>query len=412
MQRRLFLKKLTALSALSLIPIARIGFAAKTQAPTPKSKRLIVIFLRGAVDGLNVVVPYNEPNYYLARPGIAVPPPGTGASPALDLDGRFGLHPALASLLPLWRERSLAFVHACGSSDPTRSHFDAQDYMESGTPGNKMTANGWMNRLLAILPGGVGATSALNVGPTLPRILQGPIPVASLPLQRNAAQPLPLDRPAIGNAFDRLYKGNDPLSVAYQEGRASRNELLEKLRQDMKMADNGAPSPNGFAAEADRLARLLARDPGIRLAFIALGGFDTHINQGAAEGQLANRLRPLGEGLFNLARGLGPAYADTAIVVLSEFGRTVNENGNGGTDHGHGNVLWVLGGPIHGGKVYGQWPGLAPESLYEARDLAVTTDFREAIGAVVARHLNIGDADIAKLFPNSTRSGGLNALVS
>ncbi|HLQ24851.1 MAG TPA: DUF1501 domain-containing protein [Acidiferrobacterales bacterium] len=410
MNRRLFLKRLTALSAVSLIPIGRLGWAAKTT-EAANNKRLIVVFLRGAVDGLNVVIPYNERNYYLARPGIAIPPPASGAGGALDLDGRFGLHPALAPVLSLWRDRSLAFVHACGSPDPTRSHFDAQDYMESGTPGIKSTADGWMNRLLAVLPGGHSSTSALNLGPTAPRILQGPIAVANLPLTKNAAQPMPLDRPPIGNAFDRLYAGNDPLSLAYKEGQAMRKKLLEELKQDMQSADNGAPSANGFAAEADRLARLLVRDAGIRLVFIALGGWDTHINQGAANGQLANHLRPLSEGLITLAQRLGPAYADTVIIVLSEFGRTVNENGNGGTDHGHGNVLWVLGGPIHGGKVYGQWPGLSPENLYEARDLAVTTDFREAIGVVAKRHLNVDDKNLARLFPNSIQKtvklGGL-----
>ena len=242
--------------------------------------RLVVVFLRGAVDGLNVVVPYADPAYYDARPTIAIGRLNTEGG-VRDLDGFFGLHPAL---VPLWNERTLAFVHACGSPDPTRSHFDAQDYMESGTPGIKSTHDGWLNRVLAQLPGGHAPTQALSLGPTLPRILSGKLPVANLPLGRAAARPLPLDRPMVETAFDRLYGGADALSVAYREGRASRAKLMADLQRDMAEADAGAPSPQGFSDDTGRLAHLIRRDPSIRVAFLALGGWDTHVSQGPRRG--------------------------------------------------------------------------------------------------------------------------------
>ncbi len=326
--------------------------------------------------------------------------PGS-AGGALELDGHFGLHPALAALMPLWRERSLAFIHASGSPDPSRSHFTAQDYMESGTPGRSATPDGWMNRLLAALPGPHLSTSAVSFGPTVPRILTGRLNVANIPLGRGADHPLPIDRPVINASFDRLYAGNDPMSRAYREGMAMRAKLMTDLQTDMVEADNGAPSPVGFASDTENLVHLIARDRAVELAFFALGGWDTHVNEGAAEGQLANHLRPLAEGLAALAKGMGGAYRDTVILVVSEFGRTVRENGNRGTDHGHGNVLWVMGGPVAGGRVYGAWPGLAEDALYQNRDLAITTDFRSAIAVVLERHMSLGDAALQTVFPGA-----------
>ena len=398
MNRREFLKISSLIPALTLQPLGNIGWAARVNDADAGRKRLIVVFLRGAVDGLNLVIPYNESSYYDGRPSIAIPA-GGGANALADLDGQFGLHPALASLMPLWRERSLAFVHACGSPDATRSHFDAQDYMESGTPGVKSTPDGWMNRLLAALPGAHAPTQAVSFGPTLPRIFSGKMTVANVSVGGNATRPMPLDRPVVSDAFDRLYAGNDALSRAYREGQAARKELLGELKQDMEASSNGAPSASGFVEIADQAARLMARDRHIQLAFMAVGGWDTHVNQGASAGQLANHLKPLGDGLANLARQLGAAYGDTAIVVMSEFGRTVRENGNGGTDHGHGNVMWVMGGAVRGGKVYGKWPGLSEENLYQGRDLAITTDFREVIATVLARHLKLDGRKLAGVFP-------------
>lgn len=397
MNRRRFLQTVGSLSAATIFPLGRDGWAARLP-ESDATTRLIVVFLRGAVDGLNVVVPFHESAYYDGRPNIAIPERGDGA--LLGLDERFGLHPALAALLPLWNERQLAFVHACGSPDATRSHFDAQDYMESGTPGRKSTADGWMNRVLAAMGG--ASSQAVSFGPTLPRIFEGKINVANIAVGKQLGKPMAIDRPQISSAFDRMYRGNDPLSLAYREGQAARRRLVAMLDSDMEQSANNAPSALGFAGIAEQAGRLLARDPNVRLAFLAVGGWDTHINQGAANGQLANHLRPLGDGLAALARTLGPRFADTTIVAISEFGRTVRENGNGGTDHGHGNVMWLLGGGVRGGKIYGEWPGLDGENLHERRDLAITTDFRDAIGSALTHHLRLDAARLAAIFPGFT----------
>lgn len=363
-------------------------------------QRLIVMLLRGAVDGLNVVVPFAEPTYYQARPTIAIARPGT-VDGALPLDARFGLHPALASLMPLWDERGLAFIHAAGSPDPNRSHFEAQRYIENGTPGRSTTPDGWMNRVLQALPGPRRPTEAISVGPTLPRILTGTAPVANLPLGPEAARPSPIDQSRFAAAFDRLYAGSGALGAAYRDGRSARAELIADLTREQQIADAGAPPPASFAGRAAQLAGLIRGDARIRLAFVALGGWDTHVDQGGHAGWLANRLRPLGEGLARLARGLGPVWRDSLIVVLSEFGRTVHENGDRGTDHGHGNVIWLAGGPIKGGRVYGDWPGLGPAQLYQRRDLAVTTDFRTALATILGRHLRLTDRQLDMVFPDA-----------
>jgi uncharacterized protein (DUF1501 family) len=399
MSRRRFL--LGALGYSLLLPVGRSAFAAVTEkASSGSSSRLVVVFLRGAADGLSIVIPYADPNYYRARETIAIARPGQEGG-GLDLDGRFALHPALASLMPHWQNGQLAFIHAAGSPDVTRSHFDAQDYMESGTPGRKSTADGWLNRLVGRLPGG---GNALSIGPVMPRALAGPQPVAALASGSAASRPSPLDRPGIGTAFDALYGSDEKLSQAYRESRQSHREMMstlarEDIELEMQAANNGAAMPNVFAEDAVRLGRLMRGDNRIRLAFMAVGGWDTHANQGNARGQLANRLQPLGNGLAALARSLGPTLDDTVIVVMSEFGRTVRQNGNGGTDHGHGNVMWLLGGPVAGGKVHGRWPGLDTAALYEGRDLAVTTDFRDVLTTLAERHLHLADRDLATLFP-------------
>jgi uncharacterized protein (DUF1501 family) len=393
MRRRDLLKA----AGIGLFPI---GSGARAADADGGPKRLIVILLRGAVDGLNVVVPYAEEAYHRERRSIAIAPPGRPDG-ALALDQRFALHPALASLMPLWTERSLAFIHAAGSPDPTRSHFDAQLYIENGTPGQSTIRDGWMNRLLLALPGPRGPTDAISIGPTLPHILAGKAPVATLPLGPNGAKPLPIDQPEIGSAFDRLYSSNDSLGESYRQGRAARAQLIGNLATERQIADNGAPPPAGFPGQAARLARLIRRDAGVRLAVIGLGGWDTHVNQGNHRGQLADRLRPLGEGLAALARGSGDAWRDTIVVVLSEFGRTFRENGNGGTDHGHGNVIWVLGGSVKGGRVYGDWPGLTPTQLYQRRDLAVTTDFRTALAVILERHMRLADRQLDAVLPGA-----------
>jgi uncharacterized protein (DUF1501 family) len=395
MHRRQFLQQSGLAAGAAITAIASHNWIAR--AATPQRQRLVVVFLRGAVDGLNVVVPYREAAYYSARPKIAIPKPGQ-PNGALKLNDTFGLHPALESIFPLWHQGSLAFVHACGSPDETRSHFDAQDYMESGTPGVKKTADGWMNRLLATLSGR-NIIQAVNVGATMPRILTGPMAIASLGSGRNAGRPLPLDNARVSSVFDQLYSDKDALSQAYQEGRRARQALRKDLDAEMKMANNGAPLPYGFATDTQRLARVMRQDSRVQLAFLALGGWDTHVNQGSSQGLLARNLERLGQGLAVLQKELGPAYAETTVVVMSEFGRTVAENGNGGTDHGHGNAMWVMGGNVKGGQVYGQFPGLQTNQLHEGRDLAITTDFRTVMGSLLTQHLQLAPAQIAQIFP-------------
>ncbi|MGB3507952.1 MAG: DUF1501 domain-containing protein [Microcoleaceae cyanobacterium] len=400
MKRRNFLQLASLLSASGIISVGSHGWVAKGLAQTNNRKRLIVVFLRGGVDGLNIVIPHQEENYYDARPKIAIPAPGE-ENGAINLDGQFGLHPALADVMPLWQNRSLAFIHACGLNHNTRSHFDAQFYMETGVPGSKNTSNGWMNRLLGNLPKDK-PTQAVNLGDTPPRILMGEMPVATLPTGRKSSRRLPIDRPQINQAFDRLYTGNDELSRVYQEGRQARDLLLADLEKEMEEASGGAPPPRGFAADAKHLAQIMVGDSQTQLGFLALGGWDTHVNQGKTQGQLARKLKPLGEGLATLVQELGPLYSDTMVLVMSEFGRTVKENGNGGTDHGHGNVMWVLGGDVRGGQVYGKWPGLDESQLFQKRDLAVTTDFRDAIATVLEGHLGVNQNQLAQIFPGNS----------
>jgi uncharacterized protein (DUF1501 family) len=412
MQRRHLLATAAA-AGLAWLPVGRGAFAATSLQPgeqLPGRRRLIVIFLRGAVDGLSVVVPYQEAAYYQARSSIALARPGQDGG-VLDLDGRFGLNPNLAPLMPLWQSGRLAFVHASGSPDATRSHFDAQDYMESGTPGHKSTPDGWLNRLLGAeppAPGTPGAPTSLargvSVGATTPRIWAGRNPVATIANGAAATRPTLLDRPPVSHAFDALYDGDDAMSRAYRESKASRQEVANamnpaSMEHEQQVADNGAPLPNGFPDDAARLATLMRRDPNVQIAFMALGGWDTHVAQGGATGQLAGRLKPLGQGLAALATRLGPTFDDTTILVISEFGRTLHQNGTGGTDHGHGNVMWALGGGIAGGKVHGRWPGLDTGALNEGRDLAVTTDFRQVLAGVCTTQLGLPDGRLADVLP-------------
>lgn len=403
MKRRSFLRQTALLSAAGFASLSAGGAhgwvwrnAAIANQPTAANPpRLIVIFLRGAADGLNIVVPYQEPNYYESRPTIAIAKPGA-ADGALDLDTQFGLHPALGALMPAWQSEQLAFVHASGLTVETRSHFQAQDYMETATPGVTATASGWLNRLLAVLPSGQ-PTQAVNIGSTLPLIFAGSKPVANLAIAGNSPRDLPTDRVQIQTAFDQLYAGDSPLAKVYQEGRAAREILQRELASETMAASRGAPAPNQFETSARYLARLMSGDAATQVAFMALGEWDTHVNERPA---LNRHLGFLGNGLATLAKELGAAYQNTTIVVMSEFGRTVAENGNGGTDHGHGNALWLMGGSLRGQKVYGEWPGLSAEALYESRDLAITTDFRDVLTSLLGQQFDLTAAQRSQIFPS------------
>jgi uncharacterized protein (DUF1501 family) len=405
MRRRNFLTAAGLATGGMLLPIGCNSWVAQ-QVNTNNRKRLVLVFLRGAVDGLNMVIPHQEAEYYEARPTIAIPYPQQ-PSGAIDLDGFFGLHPQLKELMPFWNRQQLAFVHASGSPVLERSHFQAQDYLESGTPGVKNTPDGWMNRLLAQLPQDQ-PTQAVNVGVTTPYILKGKMAIASLKPGLNSAVPILSDNLAVRQAFSQLYSGSDPLSLAYQTGSKARDIITSELGQEMIEASRGAKSVNAFVDDAAEVAELMVGNAQTQLAFMEIGGWDTHVNQNP----LLERLLPsLGEGLATLAHGLEPIFADTVIAVISEFGRTVRENGNKGTDHGYGNVIWLLGGAVRGGNVYGEWLGLGESAIEQNRDLPVTTDFRAIFSAILQQHLSVPSDRLNQVFPNFHLANKINFLV-
>jgi len=367
---------------------------------------LVVVMLRGAVDGLSVVVPHADPDYARGRREIAIAAPGAEDG-ALALDRLFGLHPSLAALMPLWSARRLAFVQASGSPDLTRSHFDAQDFMESGTPGRRSTPDGWLNRLLSELDGRGGeGVRGINLGPSMPRIMAGAAQVAALPAG-TAPRRIAQASPALTDALDRLYGADADAASAWAALRQTSAAIAaaDADGMDPSIAPGAVPLA-GLAQDARRLGRLLRREPSMRAAFFSVGGWDTHVNQGGARGPLANRLQALAAGLTALVDGLGDRFDDTVIVVMSEFGRTVLQNGTQGTDHGHGNVMWLLGGGVAGGRVHGRWPGLDTASLHQGRDLAITTDFRQVLAEVLERHLRLDDMRLARVLPTGSGEGG------
>ncbi len=407
MKRRNFLTAASLATGGMLLPIGCNSWVAQPNTNQPHNrKRLVVVFLRGAVDGLNIVIPHQAAEYYEARPTIAVPYPKQ-PNGTIDLDGFFGLHPQLKELIPFWQNKQLAFVHASGSPVLERSHFQAQDYLENGTPGVKNTPDGWLNRLLAQLPQDT-PTQAINVGVTTPYILKGKMAIASLKPGKNSAAPIATDRPLIRAAFSKLYSGSDPLSKAYQTGSKARDIITAELGQEMIEASRGAKSVNAFVDDAAEVAKLMIGNAKTQLAFMEIGGWDSHVNQNP----LLDRLLPsLGEGLATLAHGLKPILTDTVIVVMSEFGRTVRENGNKGTDHGYGNVMWLLGGAVRGGNVYGEWLGLDPSALYQNRDLSITTDFREVFSSILQQHLSVPGDRLNQVFPNFQLTNKIDFLV-
>jgi uncharacterized protein (DUF1501 family) len=393
--RRVFLKNgAFALVSLGFAPsfLTRTAFAAGGAA---RSKRLIAIFQRGAVDGLSVVVPFGESDYYRARPSIAIPRPKSGDNAAIDLDGFFGFNPRLQALKPLWDARQLAVVHACGSPDNTRSHFDAQDYMETATPGVKSTSDGWLNRYLQVRH--VEAATpfrAVALTQQLPRMLQGVAPALAVSQLGQFGIRAGQASDSVGASFEAQFAAAAD-QVLNSTGREAFGaiKMLKSVDPASYQPEHGADYPRSpFGQALKQIAQLSKADVGLEVAFADLGGWDTHVNQGSAQGQLATRLDDFARSLAALVTDLGDQLGDTVVLTMSEFGRAVSENGNRGTDHGHGNAMMAIGGGIRGGRVYGKWPGLAAGQRYEGRDLAVTTDFRDVFGEIVVRHLGVSDA--------------------
>ena len=375
-------------------------------------KVLVAIFQRGAVDGLSMVTPYGDPGYTGVRPSIGLQPPRRGESErAADLDGFFAFHPSLAPLVPLWANRSLAVVHACGSPDTTRSHFDAQDYMESGTPGVKSTPDGWLARAVGARPAKSTPFRAVAIGPALPRTLQGDVGAISM----QSLDRFDVRGGSDGTAragFESLYE-QGVHDLLHGTGRETFDavRMLRSARASRIPPANGAEYPRVPLGEALRqIAQLIKANVGLEVAFADMQGWDTHVGQGASDGQLAGRLDDLARGIAALTHDLGDRMGDTVIMTMSEFGRAASQNGNGGTDHGHGNAMMLIGGPVKGGHVYGNWPGLRPEQRYESRDLAVTTDFRDVFSEVVTTHLGAERPSLSRIFPGYSPGAGLGIL--
>ena len=400
--RRYFMKQGgVALVGLSTMPV----FLQRAVASTPGvgKKQLIVLFQRGAADGLNIVVPFAEPNYYRMRPSIAIPQPKRSAGDAaIDLDGFFGLHPSLAPLEPLFHKNQLAIVHAAGSPDPTRSHFDAQDYMESGTPGIKSTEDGWLDRAVGTISEEKPSPfRAVAMGPNLPRMLQGKTGAIAVPdLRQFKVQP---QSPAMTNVVEGGFEAMYAQTVDHAlHGTGTETfeaiDLLRKIDTSKFPPENGADYPkNPIGQRLQQIGVMIKADIGVEVMFLDCGGWDNHVNEGGTQGQLANLLRDLGQSLAAFHQDMGDRMGDIVVVTMSEFGRTAKENGNRGTDHGHANCMFVMGGGVKGGRVYGKWPGLNDHQLNEGRDLALTTDFRSVVGEILVRHLDV--KDLGPVFP-------------
>lgn len=401
--RRYFLKQGgIAMVGMSVMPAFLQRAVAAT--PMPNKKQLVVLFQRGAADGLNIVVPFAEPNYYRLRPTIAIPQPKRGAvDTVIDLDGFFGLHPSLSSLEPLFRRNQLAVVHASGSPDPTRSHFDAQDFMESGTPGVKATSDGWLDRALQTMPEDHASPfRAVAMGSNLPRMLQGSTGAIALPDLKQfkiIPQSAAMTNVAQGG-FEAMYAQSVDHAL---HGTGAETfeaiDMLSKIDTNKFPPENGAQYPNNRLGQSlQQIGQLLKAKVGVEVLFLDCGGWDNHVNEGGAQGQLSNLLKDLGQGLAAFHQDMGDRMENIVVVTMSEFGRTAKENGNRGTDHGHANCMFVMGGDVKGGHIYGKWPGLEDQQLNEGRDLALTSDFRSVVGEILTKH--IGVKDLNAVFPS------------
>src|SRR5690349_5411795 len=410
MNRRFFIKSSGIALASFGVAISAPSFLERAIAGEVSSggrrKTLIAIFQRGAVDGLNMVVPHGEKTYYELRPSIAIPKPQSGnADAALDLDGFFGLHPSLSPFKPLWDSKRLAIVHASGSPDNTRSHFDAQDYMESATPGLKSTPDGWLNRYLQNKKDEQNSPfRAVSFTQQMPRVLQGRAAAVAMSNLANFAIRDGQASASVQGGFEAIYSRptNEPLANTGRETFEAVN-YLKQVNPAQYKPENGAQYPRTpFGNSLLQIAQLIKAGVGLEVAFTDIGGWDTHVNEGNSRGQLGNLLLNFSSSIAAFYQDLGQRMDDVVLLTMSEFGRTVRENGNRGTDHGHANAMFVVGNSVRGGKVYGQWPGLRSDQLYEGRDLALTTEFRDVLGEIASRHL--GNTNLKDVFPGYSMS--------
>jgi uncharacterized protein (DUF1501 family) len=396
--RRIFLKS-GGLAMLGMSSLPSFLQRAVAATPAPNKKKMVVLFQRGAMDGLNVVVPFGDRNYYQLRPTIAIPEPRRGGNDVvIDLDGFFGLHPSLQPLAPLFHANQLAIVQAVGSPDPTRSHFDAQDFMESGTPGLKSTDDGWLNRALqGLSEEKFSPFRAVAFGPYLPRTLQGSAPAVAMPDLKQFRMMGP--QQTVEGGFEAMYAQSvDHVLHGVGQETFEAIDQLKQINPDTYQPENGAEYPKSrFGQSLMEIAELFKADVGLEVAFLDSGGWDHHVNEGGVQGQLSNLLRDLGQGIAAFHQDMGDRMGDVVFVSMSEFGRTAHENGNHGTDHGHANCMFVMGGPVKGGKVYTRWPGMNEGQLYQGRDLAVTTDYRSVLSEILSKHL--GNRDLSNVFP-------------
>lgn len=405
MDRRLFLKNgaigLAGFGFMAAAPEFLHQFAAAQSAlnSNGKKKTLVTIFQRGAVDGLNMIVPYGDPAYYSLRRTIAVQAPGK-TDGAIKLDNTFGLHPAMASFENLWRDGRFAVINSCGSPDNTRSHFDAQDYMESGTPGVKSTRDGWLNRAMQTTATAADSPfRAIAVTRQLPRSLYGKAPSVAMTDLSDFTIKAGLYTADLKGGFEGIYEQNvkDDLSATGKDTFEAMN-FLKKADPAKFKPENEAVYPNSqLGRSLKQIAQLIKAGVGLEVAFAETNGWDTHLNQGGARGQLANLLRDMSNSISAFVTDLGKRMDDVVILTMSEFGRTARENGSRGTDHGHGNAMMVIGNNVNGGKVYGEWKGLKNDQLNEGRDLAITTDFRDIFAELAVKHL--GSSTKPDLFP-------------
>jgi uncharacterized protein (DUF1501 family) len=392
--RRVFLRDgSVAALGLSMVP----GFLRRAAAATPqarRSKTLVVVFLRGGADGLNVVVPFGEAAYYAHRPTLAIPKPGGAEGAALDLDGFFGLAPELRPLLPLYKEARFGIVNAVGSPDTGgRSHFQAQDFMESATPGNKTVTSGWLNRYLSSAPdSGASSFRATALTASLPKALRGPAPALALQ---------DLTKFDLGGValYEPLYTAG--ASALFSDAARGMFDGIKRLKAVRLEEYRPAGGVNYGGNAMMQVAQLIKAEVGLQVAFVDVTGWDTHSDQSS---RLPALLREFSQALAAFNRDLGDRMNDVVVLTMSEFGRTTRENGSGGTDHGHANFMFAMGGPVRGGKVYGTWPGLEKEQLNEDRDLALTTDFRDVLAEVLVRHLGCEKPDA--VFPGYTIDRG------